>query len=81
MLLNGLVNGEQRYIDVVDSRGLTSYVKNGEVVSNNAMIMVLVNDSSDLPVLSDYAPGTIAYTAGFGQMWQKSPAGEWISFE
>ena len=81
MIFNGLVNGERQYLDIVNSRGLTSYVKNGEVVSNNAMIMVLVNDSSDLPVLSDYAPGTIAYTAGFGQMWQKSPAGEWISFE
>ena len=43
--------------------------------------MVLVSGSSDLPLLSDYEPGTIAHTAGFTTMWQKSPSGKWVAFE
>lgn len=35
------------------------------------------NRKSDLASLPDYAPGTIAFTAGFGSMWQKDSDGMW----
>lgn len=68
------------YADVINARGNTDYVSNGEVCKNASMQMVLVSGTQDFDLLSGYEPGTIAYTAGFRSMWQKSPDGEWIAF-
>ncbi len=40
---------------------------------------VMVRSESDLSGLSGYAPGTIAYMAGYTHMWQLSAGGDWIS--
>ena len=65
---------------MVNARGNTDYVKDGDVYKNTSMQMVLVSGTQDFEALSNYDPGTIAYTAGFRSMWQKSPDGEWIAF-
>ena len=76
-----LHNSKHYYSDVVNARGNEDYVKNGKIYKNESMQMVLVSGSSDLSLLTDYDPGTIAHTAGFTTMWQKSPSGEWVAFE
>lgn len=68
------------YVDVINARGNTDYVQNGEVCKNASMQMVLVSGNQDLNLLSGYEPGTIAYTAGLQTMWQKSPTGTWVEF-
>lgn len=73
-------NGTQ-LIDTVQSKGSTAYVKDGKLYKNAPINLVLVASSSDLPLLYEFEPGTIAYTAGFATMWQKSPAGEWAEME
>lgn len=66
------------YQDVVNTRGNLDYVKDGEVFQNNPSQSVMVSGETDLTLLSDYGVGTIAYTAGFGSMWQKSLDGTWV---
>lgn len=67
------------YADVVNARGNEDYIKNGTIHKNASMQLVLVSSSSDLSLLASYAPGTIAHTAGFASMWQKSASGEWVA--
>ena len=69
---------ENYYSDVVNTRGNEDYVSNGKIYKNSSMQMVLVSSENDLSLLDKYAPGTIAHTAGFTSMWQKSASGEWI---
>ena len=57
-------------IDVVDS--------DGKVLEDVPCKGVMVTAESDLANLPDYQPGTIAFVAGFGSMWQKSAAGTWV---
>lgn len=59
--------------------GNTDYILNGEIVENVPVICVMISAETDLELLSDYRPGTVAYTAGFANAWQKSAAGEWVS--
>ena len=40
---------------------------------------VMVRTQADLSSLTSYLPGTIAFTAGFVNMWQKKADGTWIS--
>lgn len=54
------------------------YVKNGSVYRGSAAASVLVESQSDLTNLDGYAPGTVAYTAGFGSMWQLAANGSWV---
>ena len=68
------------YADVINARGNTDYVSNGEVCKNASMQMVLVSGTQDFDLLSGYEPGTIAYTAGLKSMWLKSPSGQWVEF-
>lgn len=56
-------------IDVVDSDG----VLREDVPCKG----VMVTAQSDLANLPDYQPGTIAFVAGFGSMWQLSADGTW----
>lgn len=73
---NGLVPGSY-----VQDMGNTDYILNGIIYQNAPTSSVLIRDESDLETLSDldYEPGTIAYTAGFAQMWQLNSAGTWVS--
>lgn len=81
MIVKGIINGEAQYIDVVQRRGMSDYVVDGTIVNNAVTEMVLVSGQADLNLLTDYSPGTIAYTAGYQAMWQKAPDGTWASFE
>ena len=38
---------------------------------------ILVTSKADLDNLTGYKPGSVAYTAGFGNMWQLDANGEW----
>ena len=72
-------NGKSWVADVIQDTGNTDYVKNGDIISNAPIKMVLVSSQSDLTLLTDYEPGTIAYTAGFQTMWQKAPDNTWAN--
>ena len=56
----------------------TDYVDgNGNLVKNDDAKMVMVRNKADLNMLGSYRPGTIAYTAGFKNMWQLDASSEW----
>lgn len=76
-----LRNAEGKYVDVVNSSGNLDYIKNNVIHHNIEMQIVLVNSQSELSALSDYDPGSIAFTAGFANMWQKKTDGTWAAFE
>lgn len=76
MLLKHKYKGRNEYIDAVSNLGVTDYVKNGVIYENNVTQSVMVESSSDLADLSGYSVGSIAYTAGFGSMWQLDADGE-----
>lgn len=78
MLLQQTDNGIPKYSDVVNARGNEDYVQDGIIHRNESMQMVLVSGVNDLDLLTDYEPGTIAHTAGFHTMWQKSVSGNWV---
>lgn len=78
MLLHQTDNGILKYSDVVNARGNEDYVQDGIIHRNESMQMVLISNASDLDLLTEYEPGTIAHTAGFHTMWQKSPSGDWV---
>lgn len=69
----------KRISDVVQDTGNTDYILGNAIYKNSPTKSVLVTAESDLSRLSDYDPGTVAYTAGFEAMWQKDATGEWIS--
>lgn len=81
MNVKGIMNGDDRYIDVVQTRGMNDYVLNGQIVNNAVTEQILISSASDLAGLDNYSPGAIAYTAGYRQMWQKAPDGSWVAFE
>ena len=60
------------------NKGVTAYVKDGEVIFNAPNDGVLVKTSSDLAALTMFEPGTLAYTAGFAHMWQKDIDNTWV---
>ena len=66
-------------MDIVTSAGASDYVKDGEIKMNVSGLAVMVESSDDLANLTNYPPTTIAYTAGFGSMWQLDADGEWQS--
>ena len=78
MLLHKTDDDILKYSDVVNARGNEDYVQDGIIHKNESMQMVLVSGVSDLDLLTDYEPGTIAHTAGFHTMWQKSVSGNWV---
>ena len=68
----GLIGRQQTSseIDYVDSNGVLHRGTNAPSVQ--------VRSAADLTNLPDiYAPGTIAYTAGFTRMWQLKANGSW----
>ena len=71
-------NQTYSYQDVVNIRGNTDYVKDGKIYHNNPSQSVLVRNSDDLELLVNYNVGTIAYTAGFKDIWVKQADGQWV---
>ena len=53
--------------------------ENGDIQQNVQGASVMVKAEADLSSLTDYKPGTIAYTAGFTGVWQKAADGTWVS--
>lgn len=65
-----VIDTVQSDIDYVDSSGdIHVHVKVGEII---------VTDEDDLATLTGYNVGSIAYLAGFSQMWQLNAAGDWV---
>lgn len=58
--------------------GEIDFVKNGMLHVGAESKSILVNTESELAGLTDCAPGTIAFTAGFADMWQLNTSGNWI---
>lgn len=68
---DSVVDVHQNDVDYVDSNGdIHIHVKNCEV---------MVTAKSDLASLSGYEPSTIAYTAGFKNIWQLGADGNWVA--
>lgn len=58
------------------------YIKNGKIHADVTSNMVMVASKSEAEsMLADYPPGTIAFTAGYTNMWQKKADGTWADFE
>lgn len=68
---------KNKVVDVIDT--LVDYVADGELHKNSLVKNVMVESESDLDELSSYGVGTIAYTAGLKDVWQKDADGEWQS--
>lgn len=55
-------------------------IYDGTSAHSNNVANILVESESDLTNLPDtIAAGSIAYTAGFAYMWQKSISGTWVA--
>ena len=72
-------DSELAYADVVQDEGNTDYVLDGVIYKNSPVKNVMVSDADDLDLLEDYEPCTIAYTAGYTNIWQKDVDGEWVA--
>ena len=58
--------------------GEVDYLKGGVLIHGGTALAVMVGSSSDLSGLAGKVPvGSIAYTAGYGTMWQLDAAGSW----
>ncbi len=66
-------------IDAVFDIGIIDYVKDGSVVKDVPTKPVMVEEEGDLDNLTGYEAGTIAFTAGFANMWQLGADGDWVS--
>ena len=64
--------------DAVQDLGNIDYVKNGVIYKNAPCVAVLIASSADLELLEDYEAGTVAFTAGFENMWQKDIDGTFV---
>lgn len=62
----------------VQQKNEIDYVKDGVVYKGSGSASVMVESQSDLAGLEKSAPGTIAFTAGYVNMWQKKADGTWV---
>ena len=67
-------------ISRVQSMDEIDYVLSGTLHKGTNAGTIMVGSSSDLSLLTDYNPGSIAFTAGFEAAWQKKPDGTWKQF-
>lgn len=66
--------------NILSKIGQTDYVKDGELHIGGTAPSIMVTAEADLDNLPDiYPPGTVAYTAGFQDMWQLDADGNWVS--
>lgn len=59
--------------------GDIDYVQDTKLVTGAMPSSIMISDESDLDELTEYTPGSIAYTAGFGEMWQLGADGTWVA--
>ena len=69
-----------KVIDLVQIDENMSYVKDGEIITDKQMQSIMVESETDLTLLTAFAPGTIAFTAGYEEVWQKAADGTWTQF-
>lgn len=70
-------NGYRESFDLLETNGLTDYVKNGKIYTDIPVKSVMVGSENDLALLTSYNPGTFAYTKGYKKVWQKGTDGTW----
>lgn len=56
---------------------MQAYLDDGVITQTAPKTSIMVGSKSDLAGLTDMAPTTVAYTAGFGNMWQLDADGVW----
>lgn len=82
MLLHRVTPGASSpaYSDVVNTTENLDYIKDDALYRNQGTPTVMVTAETDLEsdLLANYPAGTVAYTAGFADMWQKDASGEWV---
>lgn len=61
------------------TEGTVDYVKDGTLYRHQESDAVMVESADDLEMdeLADYAPGTLAFTAGYQAVWQMAADGTW----
>lgn len=57
---------------------LLDYVQNGVLHVNSEARAVCVTGQNDLAELTGYSPGSIAFTAGYKNIWQLGADGAWV---
>lgn len=80
MILEKKIEGSNlpHVFDGVQDLGNIDYVKDGKVYKNAQCVAVMITASNDLLLLGDYGVGTLAFTAGFTNMWQKDIDGTFV---
>ena len=66
-----IIDTVQSDVDYVDS--------DGDIHIHTKVAEIVVTSAYDLASLSGYGVGSIAYTAGFANMWQLSASGDWVA--
>ena len=56
------------------------YVSGGNLYKGQQPSSILVGSSDDLEDLTDYVPGSIAFTVGYANMWMLAADGTWTEF-
>ena len=51
----------------------------GDLHIHTAITGIMVTSADDLEELTDFNPASIAYTAGFTNVWQLGADGEWVA--
>lgn len=72
-------NGYRENVDIGQTTGTTDYLKDGTIYRDAETKSVMVSSQSDLANLGEYGPGTIAFTAGYVNVWHKGLDGTWTS--
>lgn len=77
MDIKNLTLGENKAINL----GAMDVVVDGTLYEDCKTKAVMVESESDLANLPDnYLPGSVAFTAGYADMWQLNSSGEWVRF-
>lgn len=58
--------------------GMVDVFKDGMLTKDTPTSSILVSSQSDLANLEGITAGSIAFTAGFTNIWQLSPTGTWV---
>lgn len=58
--------------------GLHDIVMEDGIHRNEPISQILVRGSADLALLTGYGVGSVAYTPGFGKIWQLDHNGTWV---
>jgi len=68
--------------DTLTTAVSVGYIKDGElIVGQAAAANILVSDESDLDLIVDLEPGTLAHTPGYAEIWELDTEGNWVEIE